>query len=121
MIYHIARRDAWEAASIQGEYCAPSLINEGFIHCSTREQVVAVANAAFLGQKRLVLLCIGPDKLSAELRWERPAHPTPEAADVLSDESLFPHVYGTLNLDAVVAVRHLLETATGFVLPADLP
>ena len=102
-IYHITPHDDWFAAQKEGSYVAESLSVEGFIHCSTAEQAAPVANAFYAAQRGLVLLVIDPDRLTAELKWEGPAHPAPESAP----ESLhgqFPHIYGPLNLDVVVEV-----------------
>ena len=121
MIYHITSRSAWAAALKQGGYRAPSLKSEGFIHCSTRKQVLGVANDFYRGQSDLLLLCIDEGGLRAELRWEAPAHPKPLKDSEASSDSLFPHLYGILNLDAVVAVHELAEGKTGFVLPPGLP
>lgn len=98
MIYHITQRKTWELAQFAGEYRADTLGTQGFIHCSTSGQVVSVANSYYPGQHRLVLLCIDPDRLQAELRYEAPDGPAVEGA------SLFPHIYGVLNIDAVTAV-----------------
>jgi uncharacterized protein (DUF952 family) len=101
LIYHITSRTAWEHAQQAGAYRAESLTAQGFIHCSTLEQVPRVAQAVFRGQQGLVLLCIDIDKLTAELRYEPPDPNIP--AQHYSGE-LFPHLYGTLNIDAVVRV-----------------
>ncbi|MGQ9927271.1 MAG: DUF952 domain-containing protein [Chloroflexaceae bacterium] len=93
MIYHITRNAAWTAARAAGSYAADSLATEGFIHFSTRDQVLRVANTLFHGQTGLVLLVVDPARLSAPLRYEE-AHPG----------EYFPHLYGPLNLDAVVAM-----------------
>ena len=93
-IYHITTRAAWEQARAAGVYTASSLTQEGFIHASTREQVVGTANLFFKGADGLVLLAIATARLSAELRYEW-------AIDV---NQSFPHIYGPLNLDAVVEV-----------------
>ena len=58
MIYHITKRAAWEQSLTKGHYSASSLDSEGFIHCSTRDQVLGVAQDLFRGQSDLVLLCI---------------------------------------------------------------
>lgn len=100
MIYHITSRAEWDAAQAQGQYRAASLETEGFIHCSTAQQVARVANAFYRGKKDLVLLQIDKTRLNAELKWEAPAGPP--AADI-SESDLFPHIYGALNLSAVVA------------------
>ena len=90
MIVHISTRDVWESAQDSGDYRTDSLVNEGFIHCSRPEQVLKVANTYYPRVDGLVLLWIDPQKLEAELRWED------------SDGDVFPHLYGRLNLDAVV-------------------
>ena len=121
MIYHITSRSAWAEARRHGEYRAPSLKSEGFIHCSTRKQALDVANDFYRGQSDLLLLCIDEGRLRAELRWEAPAHPKPLKDSGASGDSLFPHLYGILNLDAVVAAHEFNEGASGFALPPDLP
>ena len=121
MIYHIASRAAWQAAQADGWYSAPSLASEGFIHCARREQVLSVANDFYRGKANLALLCIDEGRLVAELRWEAPAHPKAEDAAATCREARFPHVYGQLNLDAVLAVVDLYESEEGFALPPDLP
>jgi uncharacterized protein (DUF952 family) len=54
-----------------------------------------------------VVLCIDADRLTAALRWE-----TPAAGDAFSAER-FPHVYGAIDLDAVVDVRNLVRSPDG--------
>ena len=121
MIYHITSQAAWAEAQKRTHYSAPSLENEGFIHCSTREQLLSVANALYRGQTDLLLLCIDEDKLCAALRWEAPAHPKAPTAEQAADGSLFPHLYGVLNLDAVAAVFDFDEAESGFAPPPALP
>ncbi|MPZ99385.1 MAG: DUF952 domain-containing protein [Dehalococcoidia bacterium] len=101
MILHITTRGEWEAAGAAGAYVAPSLATEGFIHCSTPEQLVATANAYFRGPVDLVVLCIDEERVTAEVRWEAPTHSGGERAE------RFPHPYGPLDLDAVVDVLDL--------------
>lgn len=115
LIYHITRRADWQAALTAGMYRASSLDSEGFIHCSTAAQVCAVADAFYTGQTDLVLLCIDPDRLAADLRWEPPA---PPSAGI---EGTFPHVYGPINLDAVSRVVDFPPGPDGrFALPPDV-
>jgi uncharacterized protein (DUF952 family) len=90
-ILHITTRAAWAAAEAAGEYRADSLASEGFIHCSTRSQVAAVANDRFAGRVDLVLLVIDPAQVAAEVRYE----------DCYESGQRFPHVYGPLPLAAV--------------------
>jgi uncharacterized protein (DUF952 family) len=102
MIFHITSRTAWDEAQKRGDYRAESLKTEGFIHCSTLSQVLPVANNFYKGQSGLILLEIEPTLLSAKLKWEPPSGGTPPPGVPVGDQ--FPHVYGPINLDAVVNI-----------------
>ena len=117
-ILHLASNDAWLATGKSGLYRADSLSTEGFIHCSKASQIVGVANTFYHGQHGLVLLLIDPSKLKPELKWEPPAEPEPTHA---REGELFPHIYGPLNMDAVVKVIPFEPGADGsFSLPSEL-
>jgi uncharacterized protein (DUF952 family) len=100
LIYHIARRADWERARADGEYTRSTvdktLAEEGFIHASQAPQVAGTANRFYRDVPGgLVLLVIDPGLLRAEVRYE----------EVPGAELPFPHVYGPLNVEAVVAAR----------------
>jgi uncharacterized protein (DUF952 family) len=95
LLVHICPRQDWLAAQASGAYRAASLESVGFIHCSRPEQAPGVLQRFFAGASDLLLLWIDPRLLRAELRWEQ------------ADGDLFPHLYGELNLDAVVRVEAL--------------
>ena len=102
-IYHIITPADWASAQKNGDHRPESLESENFIHCSTEKQIAAVANAFYSGQKGLQLLVIETEKISALLKWEAPSDPAPnKPSKGLHGE--FPHIYGPLNLDAVVDV-----------------
>ena len=118
MILHITTRSAWEEAQTHGEYSAPSLSVEGFIHCSTLSQILPVAENFYKGQKELVVLVIDPTQLASALHWEAPTERILPPPGVPVGEK-FPHVYGPINLNAVVKVADLEENESGeFTLPA---
>ena len=105
-------------AKQSGQYVAPSLTTEGFIHCSTYVQALPVAEKFYKGQTGLVLLVIDPTRLTSGLKWEPPDGTPPPG--VPAGES-FPHVYGPINLDAVVQILDLDPgTNDHFVLPPAL-
>lgn len=118
IILHITQRAAWNDARARGYYTAPSLAVDGFIHCSTALQVLDTANAFFVGQPDLVLLYIDESKTSAPVKYEPP---TGGAAHDPAVGPLFPHLYGPLNLDAVVKVVDFPCTADGtFKMPQEV-
>ena len=116
MIFHITARVAWDKAQKNGYYRAESSVMEGFIHCSTLAQVLPVANNFYKGQSGLILLEIEPSLLSAELKWEPPTGDSPPPGVAVGD--MFPHVYGPINVDAVVRTLDLTIKPDGtFDLP----
>jgi ribosomal-protein-serine acetyltransferase len=118
MIYHITTKADWEAAKRNGQYSAESLETQGFIHASRLEQITRVADAFYTGQKGLILLCIDPERLQSELRNEPPDMTIPAEH---YDGELFPHIYGTLNVDAVLKTVDFPPNADGtFTLPDEL-
>ena len=117
MIFHITSRPAWEDAQAHGDYRAASLETEGFIHCSTHSQVLPVAENYYKGQSGLILVVIEPTLLSSTLKWEAPSGGTPPPG--VPDGELFPHIYGPINLNAVVKVLNLEKNSQDrFILPA---
>lgn len=111
MIYHITSRSAWNEARDRGEYRVESLDLEGFIHCSTEEQVAPVAHKYYAGQRDLLLLVIEPALLESDLKWEPPSGGAPPPG--VREGDLFPHIYGPINRDAVVNVRDLEASPDG--------
>lgn len=113
-IYHIIAREDWQAAQQAGQYSPPSLAQDGFIHTSTLAQVIDTANRFYPAQTGLVLLAIDTDALQATLRFD--------PVTTHGAEQRFPHLYGPLNLDAVVGVVEFAPGPDGiFTLPAGLP
>lgn len=96
MIFHIADRERWRSS--EGSYTASTigseLADEGFIHLSTQAQVAGVFDRFYRGVADLVLLHVDETLLTAPLVYEQ-----------LGDApGSFPHLYGPLNVDAVVHV-----------------
>ena len=75
VIVHLTSEGAWERAARAGELRVESLDEEGFVHCSTPDQIVAVAERFYDHQADLLLLYLEVDRLTAPVRWEPPAHP----------------------------------------------
>lgn len=108
-IFHIAPEAAWEAAKAGGKYEADTLASEGFIHCATSGQVIAVANRFYQGREGLILLAIETARIGAEVRYE----------NLEGGSERFPHVYGPIETEAVIATCPLPPGPGGrFTAPA---
>ena len=94
MIYRIAESADWRTAQLQGEFASADLAQEGFIHCSEREQVWRTAHKYYAGKHGLVLLEIDDAKIGDAIRRE----------DLTGRGENFPHVYAPIPLAAIV--RH---------------
>jgi uncharacterized protein (DUF952 family) len=108
LIYHMCRREEWEAARTAGAYPGSAQdVADGFIHFSTAQQLPESARRHRAGQTGLVLLAVDPQALRDGLQWEASRR-----------GELFPHLYGALPLSAVKWARDLPLGADGLhVLP----
>lgn len=97
IIYHVTTKNEWNNALQQGSYAAASLPVEGFIHCSKAAQVRGVLERYFKGKTDLVKLVIDTNRLTNKLQFD--------FSPSVNEE--FPHVYGVINLDAVLEVIEL--------------
>lgn len=102
LIYHVAARSDWELARRDGQYTISTigrtLAQEGYIHAAQAWQVNDVLGKYYRGvADELVVLVIDPERVRARIRYEQ----VPEAG------APFPHIYGPLNADAVVAMHAL--------------
>jgi uncharacterized protein (DUF952 family) len=104
LIYHITPQQDWKNAQVMGSYQADSLNTEGFIHCSYEHQLEDVANRFYLDANiPLVILLIETAKIKAAVVNE----------NLEGGLKLFPHIYGPLNLDAVVEVKDFTRGEDG--------
>ena len=93
MIFHLATTDEWAVAQASGVVAPPSLATEGFVHCSTDDQLRSTIERHFAGVDELVLLRLDPASFADDLRWEesRPGE-------------TYPHVYRGIALGEVLEV-----------------
>jgi uncharacterized protein (DUF952 family)/nucleoside 2-deoxyribosyltransferase len=116
-IFHLAERSSWTSAKSTGRYATStrgqSLAEVGFIHCSFEPQVLPTAMRFYrdADPELFVVLVIDPSKLDAEL-----------VVEAAGNGESFPHIYGPLNVDAVIATRPLVRSDSSFILgPAGAP
>jgi uncharacterized protein (DUF952 family) len=102
-IYKICTAAEWDEAERAGAYRGSAVdVKDGFIHFSTAEQAAETAAKWFAGQRDLVLVAIDADALGDRVKWE----PSRGGA-------LFPHLYGELDLKAVLRIDPLPLDASG--------
>lgn len=92
-IIHIIDEKTWQMVKNQPQYSGDSLKDQGFIHCCLPEQVDFVLNKWFHGRRDMILLELDSERLDARLVFE----------NLEGSEENFPHIYGPLNMDTVIA------------------
>mmetsp|Transcript_640 Transcript_640/g.1467 ORF Transcript_640/g.1467 Transcript_640/m.1467 type:complete len:143 (-) Transcript_640:137-565(-) len=118
-IYHLTCAEQWESQRLTGWFLTKDLGVTGFIHCtSSRKTLLHVANAYYKSQPgEFVVLKIEQDLLSSKVKYESPAavhvgNRTFNGTEALVERpdergqgpTLMPHVFGPINLNAVVDV-----------------
>ena len=100
-LYHLATREDWNVRSTT--YVPAPFASEGFIHLSTGPQIAGVAARFYRNRDDLLLLTIDPQRLEAPVRYE----------NLEGGDTLFPHLYGPLELGAVLAIEPVHVDAGG--------
>ncbi|MEM9465996.1 MAG: adenosine deaminase [Actinomycetota bacterium] len=110
-LVHLADRSRWDDARISGAYLPAEFATDGFIHLSALHQVLTPANRFYRGRDDLVAVVVDALLIDHALVWE-PGTGTDE---------YFPHLYGALGLDAVLAeIAFPPEPDGSFLLPPAL-
>ena len=109
MIFHVTDNERWAQSQAAGQHTGSSrnleLADEGFIHCSTADQLRGVLERFYVGVPGLLVLHIDEQLLDVPLVYENVADaPAP-----------FPHLYGPLNLSAVVDVQPIVAPSASKV------
>jgi uncharacterized protein (DUF952 family) len=107
LIYHIAPKTVIKGILSTGFYKPKGFIKEGFIHCSTKEQVIPVANRFYSDQNNLILIEIEDKKLAANVVYE----------NLEGGSELFPHIYTQIPLSAIAGIAALNKDKKGYSFP----
>jgi len=94
IILHITTEETMQTARAEGAYRGDTLESQGFIHASEHGQVAEVANRLFAGRGDLILLHIDEDRIGPRVVRENLEGGTIQ----------YPHIYGPLNLDAILGI-----------------
>jgi uncharacterized protein (DUF952 family) len=90
-IYKVLSRAALAEAKAKGRFEGSDDARDGFIHLSSADQLEGTLAKHYAGQKDLVLLAVDSESLGERLQWE----PSRGGA-------VFPHLYGPLDLKALL-------------------
>jgi uncharacterized protein (DUF952 family) len=106
--FHLVAQSYWESLDPRADYVPRDFAREGFIHCtSAADEMARVANAFYRSDAGPHLfLYIDKARVHAPIRYD----------DV---EECYPHIYGALNRDAIVAIRPARRQANGTFLPPE--
>ena len=103
-LFHVVLPEDWESAQRSGAYVwstrGMTLEDVGFVHLSYEHQWLGVIERFYADRPDALVLVLDPALLGAEVRDE----PAVEGGE------LFPHLYGPLPLDAVVAIADVGHT-----------
>ena len=97
-VYHIIPQKDWLEVKDKNIYHPLSLDSEGFIHCSFDHQIAGVVSRYYSGRNDLNLMKINILDINAPIKIE-----------LSGEEGKFPHIYGELNLNAVIGVYPLVR------------
>ncbi len=106
--FHLVPQTYFEACDPKSDYTPESFAREGFAHCTDgAEEMARTANRYYPANPEAhVYLYVDKSLVRAPIRYEDPGH-------------LYPHIYGALNRDAIVAVRPARRQADGTFLPPE--
>jgi uncharacterized protein (DUF952 family) len=103
--YKVLTADQLERLEHEGSFAGSAADEaDGYIHLSTADQLDETIARHFAGQEDLQLVAVDLDALGDAVRWE----PSRGGA-------LFPHVYGALTLDVVIAYSALEREPDGSI------
>jgi uncharacterized protein (DUF952 family) len=100
--YHLAPAELWAGSDGDRPYAAPSLADEGFIHCTDGlTELRATFDRYYAKDPRaFVALTIDLDALDVAWRFDDPGSP-------------YPHIYGPVARRAIVAVADVERRQDG--------
>jgi uncharacterized protein (DUF952 family) len=109
LLLHLAPSERWRAWPAGQPYLPAEYERDGFVHCTAGDELLLrVANHHYQATPgKFVLLVIDQQLLTAPVRWEAPPDGLAPA---------FPHIYGPIDLAAIVAVRPVRRAPNGLFL-----
>ena len=100
-IYLLSSLQEYNQALCDGQLSRDSIAEEGFIHAAPKSQLTRLANKYHIKTDGPLILVVNKKKVIAPIKWE-PA-----------TGGLYPHIYGTLNVDAIVEANSITLNEAG--------
>jgi uncharacterized protein (DUF952 family) len=118
-IFHLVTESDFQTRCNGNEYIPALFEQDGFIHCTAEpDTLLAVANDYFSDVEEPVLvLDIDLEQVKAKLKFEPPSPIAGGGGSHVLEGLLFPHIYGPLNLDAIIETRKLRRKQGRFFWP----
>lgn len=100
--YHLAPVEVWERQKVAGTYVPEAFEQDGFIHATNGlERLQWVANEFYTSDTRPhTVLVLDVARLSSPMRYD-------------DEHEHFPHIYGPLNVDAVIGELSVVRGEDG--------
>jgi len=110
LAYHGTPKTYFESLDPVAPYVPEPFDREGFIHATEGREAVSITLTRYYkaSAEPWVVLYIDQDRVTSPIRYDDPAE-------------VFPHIYGPLNRDAIVAVKAIERAPDGtFLKPVTL-
>jgi len=108
--FHLVPKSYFDSLDPHKDYLPPDFSRDGFIHCTDgADEMARTANRYYRSNPEpFYYLYIDMASIRAPLRYEDSAR-------------IYPHIYGSLNRDAMIAIRNARRDANGkFLMPETL-
>ena len=101
IIYCLVPKTYWANYLGKETYVPRDYEQEGFIHATKGDDLLRkVANRVYADYTdELYLMVINEEKIHSEVKYE-----------MAKDGNLYPHIYGELNQDAIIELRHMIRS-----------
>ncbi len=122
IIYHILTLKDLKSQT-EGEFYQPgNLAQNGFIHCTAEKATSLLVLEDYFKEisktDMIIILAIETDKLKSEVKFEPPAPIQGAGISHIKEGLLFPHIYGSLNIEAVIGVGKVEKAEGKFIWPS---
>ena len=119
VVYHIAVKENFIQTCNKDNYKPSDFDADGFIHCTGEPDTTLVVLDDYFQQitKEIVLIQIAVDRLTSVIKFEKPAPIKGGGTNHVKEGLLFPHIYGALNLDAIIGAAIVEQRDGEFVWP----